>query len=395
MTQVWEADVVVVGGGAAGVAAAVAAARHGAAVVLIEKYGFLGGMATAAMVGTVCGGYLRNSCGAQPIPGNFCDEFLSKLYSRDKVSPEMFGEGLWYLPYDPFSFRLVCDSFIREHSRITPYFHSSLCNVTTNGREITAVSALVLNKIISWRPRAIVDCSGESVVSLLAGASMASCRSHQAGALVFELSGFDEAPSSTLWRRILHSVAEGIQRGELSPALSNLSLVPGTLALKRMLLKLSLPELTEREENTVTVVEGASRSLVDDLRKYVSGSCDECRRLFIVQIAPQIGIRTSPRPLGQCVLTEENVQLREKVQDPVAYGAWPIEEWGKDRGPKLTYFQEGEVYGIPAGALIARDLDNLYFAGRGISATERAIASARVIGTCLETGFAAGLLAGR
>lgn len=45
-----EADVVVVGGGPAGVNAAIAAGRSGAKTVLIEKYGFIGGMSTAALV---------------------------------------------------------------------------------------------------------------------------------------------------------------------------------------------------------------------------------------------------------------------------------------------------------------------------------------------------------
>src|SRR5271166_5413685 len=53
-------EVLVIGGGAAGVAAATAAGRAGARVVLLERYGFLGGLATTAQVGTICGLYLRN-----------------------------------------------------------------------------------------------------------------------------------------------------------------------------------------------------------------------------------------------------------------------------------------------------------------------------------------------
>ncbi len=56
-------DVAVVGGGAAGVAAALAAARLGARTALIERYGFLGGMATAGMVSTICGLYHGSASG--------------------------------------------------------------------------------------------------------------------------------------------------------------------------------------------------------------------------------------------------------------------------------------------------------------------------------------------
>jgi len=73
-------DVVVVGGGAAGLAAAVAAARSGARTALVERYGFLGGMATAGMVSTVCGLYLT-SCAGPPEPLNegFADDVARRL----------------------------------------------------------------------------------------------------------------------------------------------------------------------------------------------------------------------------------------------------------------------------------------------------------------------------
>ena len=66
-------DVLVIGGGAAGVAAATAAGRAGAKVMLLERYGFLGGLATAAQVGTICGLYLRDTTGAEamPVAGGF------------------------------------------------------------------------------------------------------------------------------------------------------------------------------------------------------------------------------------------------------------------------------------------------------------------------------------
>ena len=50
-------DVVVLGGGPAGIGAAAAAARMGCSTVLVERYGFLGGMGTAAGVTSFCGFY--------------------------------------------------------------------------------------------------------------------------------------------------------------------------------------------------------------------------------------------------------------------------------------------------------------------------------------------------
>ena len=76
--QVLSYDVVVVGGGAAGFAAAVAAAGAGARTALVERYGFLGGMATAGMVSTICGLY-RTSPGGIPEPLN---EGFAALFAR-------------------------------------------------------------------------------------------------------------------------------------------------------------------------------------------------------------------------------------------------------------------------------------------------------------------------
>ena len=77
-------DVLVIGGGAAGVAAAAAAGRAGARVVLLERYGFLGGLATTAQVGTVCGLYLRDTESTKPTPvaGGFVSEYAARPAAR-------------------------------------------------------------------------------------------------------------------------------------------------------------------------------------------------------------------------------------------------------------------------------------------------------------------------
>ena len=79
--------------------------------------------------------------------------------------------------------------------------------------------------------------------------------------------------------------------------------------------------------------------------------------------------------------------------DGVARGAWPVEFWDDRPGPQMTFFASDDYYEIPAGALCSRDFVNLYFAGKSFAASDDAIASARVIGTCLATVYAAGRMA--
>jgi len=83
----------------------------------------------------------------------------------------------------------------------------------------------------------------------------------------------------------------------------------------------------------------------------------------------------------------------KKFDDAIANAAWPIEIWEQNRRVNMRYFKLDDYYQIPAGCLQSTSIDNLFFAGRNISATDDAIASARVMGICLQTGYAAGSLA--
>ena len=73
------ADVLVVGGGTAGVAAAAAAAREGADVVLVERNGYLGGLATGGLIILLL--TLDDGCGRQVVAG-LCQEVVDRLVAR-------------------------------------------------------------------------------------------------------------------------------------------------------------------------------------------------------------------------------------------------------------------------------------------------------------------------
>ena len=69
------------------------------------------------------------------------------------------------------------------------------------------------------------------------------------------------------------------------------------------------------------------------------------------------------------------------------------EFWGESPQPRMDYFPEDDAYLIPVGCLQSGDHPWLMFAGKNISAEDNALGSARVMGTCMQTGFAAGMLA--
>ena len=96
--------------------------------------------------------------------------------------------------------------------------------------------------------------------------------------------------------------------------------------------------------------------------------------------------------VGEYVLTGADVVGAKKFPDAVARCAWPVEQWGADGKTKLRWLPPGEHYEIPARALRAAKIKNLFMAGKTISADAEAIASARVMGCCLATGEAAAKL---
>ncbi|HEX9421152.1 MAG TPA: FAD-dependent oxidoreductase [Methylomirabilota bacterium] len=105
-------DVAVVGGGAAGLAAAVAAAGRGARTALVERYGFLGGMATAAMVSTICGLY-RTSVSElrEPLNEGFAETFARRLTATPGCGKPVRRGRTYVLPYTPFAFACLADEF--------------------------------------------------------------------------------------------------------------------------------------------------------------------------------------------------------------------------------------------------------------------------------------------
>lgn len=387
-----ECDVLVVGGGSAGVAAAVAAGRLGCRTVILERYGFLGGLASSAWVGTVCGLYL--SGGAEPrfVQRGFPVELAEALRQAGAPAPQSFAEGLWFLPYDPVGFRLVSDRLVSEAGAEVSA-HACVCAVEASGDAIRSVRAIAWNKPIEIRARAYVDCSGESILSTLAGGELAPDESRQAGAAVFELDGIAEMEPQLLGRAIFKHVISAVGDGRLPRDAERISLVPGSFRNGRALLKLSLPAARDGDASTISRLEREARGLAGTIAALL-GEAEDLGRCRLSGLPPQIGIRTGRRPRGLALLEEADVLGARKRDDAIANAAWPIEQWGEARQPFMSYVGDGEYYQIPYGAIVSRSFSNLFFAGRCLSASERAIASARVIGTCLATGYAAGAAAG-
>ncbi len=390
-------DVLVIGGGAAGIAAATAAGRAGARTILLERYGFLGGLASAAWVGTVCGLYLRDtkSKEATPVSGGFPQEFASRLQKASGAKPLCADAGLWVLPYHPPDFARVADAFVSESKNITVILHATVANAQTQDRQLHQVRALAWNEPLHFTPTTVVDCTGEATAAALAGANSENGATDQAPALVFVLENIDPALAERGLLEVRRALRRAVESGILPAISERLSLVPGAAKDGRMAFKLSLfpanPGLPLWQQ--ITDWEREARALLEPLRQFLAGNVPACKNARLHSVAPQLGVRSGRRILGRARLTDKDVLEAKKSPTGIARGSWAMERWTKSPRPEMTYFPERDYYDIPMDCLRAVELDNVYVAGRCLSAETGAMTSARVIGTALATGWAAGTAA--
>ena len=391
-------DVVVVGGGAAGLAAAVAAGGAGARTALVERYGFLGGMATAGMVSTICGLYHGSPSGSpEPLNEGFAETFARRLATMPGGQKPVRRGRTFVLPYTPFAFACLADELVAT-SEIDVYLHACVVGVAAAPRRIDAVRVVTSERTLELQATVVADTSGDGVVAHHAGLATETAADRQLPALVFVLQHVDgEALGAGARLAVLRTLVAAERDGRVPRGASNLSLglsaqpgeVIGKLALDGVM------DARSERRDFLTAAEQEGRRRVLAVTEFLK-TLPAFGRAFLSHVAPQVGVRETRRVIGRYQLTRDDVLAGRKFDDAVARASWPIELWEEGRlGATYEYLEDGQTYDIPLRSLHARDVDNLFMAGRCMSATHEALGSARVIGTCLATGEAVGKAAAR
>lgn len=393
MELIQHTDVLVVGGGAAGIAAAVAASEQGAKVTLLERNAFLGGKATAAEVGTVCGLYAYSrSVPSQYITKGFAKEFAEELQKKSGTVPLHNNEGLHYLPYNIEAFKQVCQQYLtRNHVQV--HFNTVLDKVNITKANITSVLINTGKNIIEYLPKTVIDCSGDAVISRSAMLSVIESEEYQAAAQVFTLQNIYEENEARLGMILMKALRSAIDEKKLADHFDRVYIVQGSLQHNKVSLKLGIPVRVTYQPGNLEEINRSGRESVKVLVDFLINHVPAFSKASIEHIAPEPGIRVGMRTKGKYILTEEDILSCRKFPDAIANGSWPIEEWEQHKRVKMRYFNPDDHYQVPARCLQAETIQNLLMAGRNISATDAAIASARVMGTCLQTGYAAGCMA--
>jgi len=388
-------DVAVVGGGTAGIAAATTASREGARCCLIERYGFAGGQAVSAEVGTLCG-FFSTGSGLEGLAGSFAEEVLQNYRELAPGEKVIHPAGLCYLPYAPAVLERVLVDFL-EDAGVTSFFHSTATSINFSDGEL---GLLVGNKLAVVEASQWIDASGETTLSLLAGLPVLEEKDYQAPGYVFRCENVDieklagqEHSERFAGMSLMRSLGLLYKSGLLT-ATGNLSVVPGSMTAHSLNLKFSYPHVRSGEFNDAGEIEKYGRKAIFEIFRVLKSSCEGFEQAELGHIAAQAGFRAGAKGLGYHILSEKEVLGAVKQKEAIANGLWPVEYWDGGAKPELEFFSKDDYFQIPLGSIRSRHQENLFFAGRCLSADARAHSAARVIGTSLATGAAAGRIAG-
>jgi hypothetical protein len=415
-----DCDVLVVGGGPAGLAAAVGAASAGATVILAERYGFLGGNATAALVMPLMSfhtsrgrpepdralGLMPADHGAgEPAISGVVNTLVSRLVAAGGALPPSAKTG-YVVPFDPEIFKLVAIDLLDE-AGVHFLFHA-LATGVLGGAEVEGVIFDTKSGPIVVQARATVDCTGDGDVAALAGASFELGRDPdglvQPMSLMFRMVEFERAAFDGYQRahpgqwKGVHGlwdlIRQAAQAGELDLPREDILFFgtphEGEVAVNSTrvtgVLGTSVWDLTRAEWQARRQM----RQLAAFFRRYVPGF----EQSYVVQSGVTVGVRETRRIRGEYQLTADDVLEAKKWPDAIARGTYPIDIHSPSgSGTMLRRLPPGEAYDIPLRCLLPQGVEHLVVAGRCISGTHEAHSSYRVMPIAMATGQAAGVCA--
>lgn len=414
-----EADVVVAGGGPGGLTAAVAAARTGAKTILIERYGFTGGMATAGLIGPILG---HTAGKGKPSVQGLCREMTQRMAALGGAVPWEEALQDWGIRFEPEAFKYVADGMVQE-AGVKLMLHSLVCGAVRNDGALDAVVVETKQGRLAVRGRVFVDATGDADVVFRAGLETTKGRRFDGRTMamgsMFRIGGVRPDYGEHM-DVIGERIRQGRDSGELlvygGPGGNGATMCQGELTPN---VTRAAGDATDVEQLTAAElkVRKDTWDIVQFYRENLPGFQD-CR---LVSTPAHVGVRETRQAVGDYVMTGRDVVEGVKHEDGIARSSYwidihcclgytipPAHVCRQDCGtaqecrilqeaaeqlPKGLYPPEGDWADVPYRSLTVKGVANLLSAGRCISADHHAMGAIRVMAICMAIGQAAGTAA--
>jgi hypothetical protein len=394
-----EYDVIVLGGGPAGIAACVAAARAGRRTLLIERYGFLGGMGTAAGVTNFCGLH-ANVCGEMHrVVQGVASELLARIDRLGGLNaPHLVLGKILAQAYDTAAYKIAADDLLGAH-KVDILFHALGAGVVMH--DAKRINALMVETKAGRQAVAadiFIDCSGDGDLAAWAGApfEVGDNEGHMLyPSMMFRLNGIDPQKAGEAWRTIPALMEEAEARGHKFPRKGAI-VRPQKSQIEW---RVNFTQLKRQDGSAINGLEpdDLTRGEIDGRRQAIQAfeflrTVPGFENSYIVDLPPQLGIRETRRIVGGHMLSGADVLSCASFEDSIGVNGWPIEAhvagdviFKFPPIPGSRGFNE-----LPYRMLVPEGIDNLLIAGRCASMTHDGQSAARVSGACFVMGEAAG-----
>jgi len=398
-----EYDVVVLGGGPAGIAAALAAGRRRRSTILIERYGFLGGAGTAAGLSTFCGLHAAVHGKHEQVIHGIADDILDRLRAMDGLNePHLSVQNrIQAQAYDISAFKIATDELMHE-AKVEVLFHAFAAGAVTESQErVDALLVETKSGRFAIRGQIFIDASGDGDLAAWAGAPFEvgdGMGNMLYPSTMFRINGVDPHKAGRAWESIPELMEEAERAGRTFPRKKPI-VRPQRNPIEW---RANLTQIKNSDGSAVSGIDAHQLSYGEvegrrqcwEVFQFIRGVTPGFEGAYIVEIAPQIGIRETRRIVGEYVLTEDDILGCRDFGDAIGVNGWPVEAHIK--GDVKFVFAPSDSRGfnqIPYRIILPKKIENLFVAGRCASMSHEGQSSARVSGPCFVMGQAAGTAA--
>ena len=399
-----EYEVVVLGGGPAGISAAIAAGRSGRKTILIERYGFLGGAGTAAGLSTFCGLHANVFGEHRQVIHGIADDILGRLTAMEALNdPHLsLGNKVMAQAYDISAYKIVADKLLLE-ANVELLFHAiGVGAIMDSERRVGSLLVETKSGRRAILGNIFIDCSGDADLAGWAGAPFEKGSTDadlMYPSTMFRIVGVDHVKAGNAWAKIPELMNEAAKKGRKFPrkgAIVRPQKNPGEW--RANVTQVRNPDgspVDGIDVHQMSYGEIEGRRQCWDVFEFIREATPGFENAYIVEIAPQLGIRETRRIKGEYMLTEHDVLGCASFDDAIGVNGWPVERHVS--GDVLIRFppipDSRGFSQLPYRMMVPAGVDNLLVAGRCASMTHDGQSAARVSGPCFAMGQAAGTAA--